>query len=87
VNQTARQIGGAIGIAVLVVILGTPHGPADAVARFDHLWIYGAGAALLSGLIGLTIPRPSTQSREVIDELSLERVAADADLTLADGAV
>jgi hypothetical protein len=37
------------------------------------------------GLIGLTIPRPSTQSREVIDELSLELVASD--LTLADGAV
>jgi hypothetical protein len=33
------------------------------------------------------IPRPSTQARDVIDELSLELVAVDADLTLADDAI
>jgi MFS family permease len=87
VNQTARQIGGAIGIAVLVMLLGTPHGAADAVNRFHHLWAYGAGTALLSGLIGSMIPQPSTQGRDVIDELSLELIAVDADLTLADEAV
>src|SRR4051812_1120813 len=59
VNQTARQIGGAIGIAVLVMLLGTPHGAADAVTRFHHLWIYGALTAALSGAIGWMIPRPS----------------------------
>ena len=86
VNQTARQIGGAIGIAMLVMLLGTPTGAADAVTRFHHLWTYGAGTALLSGLIGSLIPRPSEQASEVIDELSLELVAVDVDaeLTLAD---
>ena len=83
-NQTARQIGGAIGIAVLVMILGTRPGAADAVTRFHHLWAYGAGTALLSGLIGLMIPRPSTQARDGIDELSLELVAVDAVLMLVD---
>jgi EmrB/QacA subfamily drug resistance transporter len=87
VNQTARQIGGAIGIAVLVMLLATPLGAADAVNRFHHLWAYGAGTALLSGLIGSMIPQPSTQGRDVIDELSLELIAVDADLTLADEAV
>ncbi len=40
VNQTARQIGGALGVAVLVVVLGTPHSPSVALENFRHLWIY-----------------------------------------------
>jgi MFS family permease len=61
VNQTARQVGGAIGVAVLVMILGdTPEGGgASAVSDFHHLWAYGAATALASGLIGSFIPRPS----------------------------
>jgi EmrB/QacA subfamily drug resistance transporter len=50
VNQTARQVGGAIGVALLVVILGTPHTPAVALDNFRHLWWYAASMALLSGL-------------------------------------
>jgi EmrB/QacA subfamily drug resistance transporter len=63
VNQTARQIGGAIGVAVLVMVLGTPHDASDTVTRFHHAWTYGAGAALLSGLIGALVPRSSTPTR------------------------
>jgi hypothetical protein len=62
VNQTVRQIGGALGIAVLVVIVGTPSGAADAVNRFSHLWTWCAGAALLSGLVGALIPRPVAEA-------------------------
>jgi MFS family permease len=51
VGQTARQIGGAIGVAVLVVFLGTPHSPAEALTGFDHLWTYAAIAAAVAGLI------------------------------------
>ncbi len=49
VNQTARQIGGAFGVALLVVILGTPHSLPDALTHFQHLWWYAAGMAALSG--------------------------------------
>ncbi|MFI5286282.1 MAG: DHA2 family efflux MFS transporter permease subunit [Candidatus Dormibacteria bacterium] len=49
VNQTARQIGGAFGVALLVVILGTPHGLPDALIHYQHLWWYAAGMAALSG--------------------------------------
>jgi len=59
VNQTARQIGGAIGIAVLVMILGDPQTAGDGVGRFDQLWAYAAAAALLSGAIGALIPGPA----------------------------
>jgi EmrB/QacA subfamily drug resistance transporter len=58
VNQTARQVGGAIGIAVLVMLLGTATSPADSVTRFHHLWAYAAVTAALSGAIGAFIPRP-----------------------------
>ena len=61
VNQTARQIGGALGIAVLVMLLGEPEGTADALARFDRLWLFGASAAIVSGIIGSMIPRPVPQ--------------------------
>jgi EmrB/QacA subfamily drug resistance transporter len=50
VNQTARQIGGAIGIAILVVILGTPLSVPDALVHFRHLWFFSASMAAVSGL-------------------------------------
>ncbi|HEY5097194.1 MAG TPA: DHA2 family efflux MFS transporter permease subunit [Acidimicrobiales bacterium] len=51
VNQTARQVGGAFGVALLVVILGAPTGAATALASFHHLWWYCAGMAALAGLL------------------------------------
>ena len=69
VNQTARQVGGAIGIAVLVMLLGTPTGAADAVGRFHHVWIFGAITAVLSGLIGALIPKPHAHLVELTPEL------------------
>jgi MFS family permease len=57
VNQTARQVGGAIGIAILVAILGGPHHRTGAVAAFDQVWLYGAAMAALSGAIGAMIGR------------------------------
>jgi EmrB/QacA subfamily drug resistance transporter len=50
VNQTARQVGGAVGIAILVVILGTQSTPVAALAHFRHLWVYCASMAVLCGL-------------------------------------
>ncbi len=51
VNQTARQVGGALGVALLVVILGTPKSAAAALENFHHLWWYAAVMATLSGLV------------------------------------
>ena len=56
VNQTARQVGGVLGVAVLVAILGSAHGPA-ALHAFRHLWSYAAAMAVLSGL-ACTLLRP-----------------------------
>jgi EmrB/QacA subfamily drug resistance transporter len=57
VNQTARQVGGAFGVALLVVILGTPNGLADALNHFHDLWFYAAAMAAMSGLV-CTLIRP-----------------------------
>ncbi len=51
VNQTARQVGGAFGVAILVVILGTPRTPTAALVHFRHLWAFAAAMAVLSGLV------------------------------------
>jgi EmrB/QacA subfamily drug resistance transporter len=59
VNQTARQVGGAIGVAILVAIVGEPDGQISALAGFQHMWLYAAGMATLSGLIAVGLkPRP-----------------------------
>lgn len=60
VNQTARQIGGALGVAILVVILGTPKTSAAALDNFRHLWIYIATMAALAGVISTGLARRTT---------------------------
>ena len=61
VNQTARQIGGALGIAVLVALIGSQRRLADPIDGFHQLWAFAAVAALISGVIGSFIPRPSAR--------------------------
>lgn len=78
-DQTARQIGGAFGVALLVVILGTPHHRGDALTHFQHLWWYGAGTAALSGLVCTVIgnkPRVHLESTPAPTSVPASRVAA-----------
>jgi MFS family permease len=61
INQTCRQVGGAVGVAILVALLGKgTTGPA-ALAGFRHLWAFTALMAALTGAISLLLrpaPRP-----------------------------
>ena len=60
VNQTSRQVGGALGVAILVAILGSASSAGVALQHFRHLWAYSAAMALLAGSIaGLLRPQPS----------------------------
>jgi MFS family permease len=52
VNQTCRQVGGALGIAILVAILGKGSLEVD---TFRHLWIYAAVMAGSTGAISLLL--------------------------------
>ena len=55
-NSVARQVGAALGVALVIAILGTPTTVSAAAAAFDDAWTFGAacmfGAAL--GCLGVT---------------------------------
>ncbi|HVA02205.1 MAG TPA: DHA2 family efflux MFS transporter permease subunit [Acidimicrobiales bacterium] len=66
VNQTARQVGGAFGVALLVVILGSPHTAAVALDNFRLLWWYAASMAVGSGVAcSLLRPTEAASTRRV----------------------
>jgi NTE family protein len=54
VVSSARQLGGVLGIAVLVVILGNPT-PATAVAAFHHGWVLSICAFLAVAVVSLPL--------------------------------
>jgi hypothetical protein len=79
VNQTARQIGGALGIAVLVALIGSQRVLADPVDGFRQLWTFAAVTAAVSGVIGSFIPRPIAEGATDVDRLADEVLVVEAD--------
>jgi EmrB/QacA subfamily drug resistance transporter len=79
VNQTARQVGGALGVAVLVAILGTMSSPAAALEHFRHLWLFAAATAVVAGgLAALLGPGPVADEQTAKSHLGAGvRFAAD----------
>ena len=63
VNQTARQLGGVVGVALLVAILGTPTTLEAALDGFRDVWLLCAVASLTAGAIsslhGARVPAPA----------------------------
>jgi EmrB/QacA subfamily drug resistance transporter len=55
INASARQIGGVLGIAILVAILGTPS-PANALHVFDQGWTFIIAAAICAVPACLLLP-------------------------------
>jgi EmrB/QacA subfamily drug resistance transporter len=51
VNQTARQMGAVLGIALLVAVLGTPTSADAALDAFQRAWLLCAVAAITSAVI------------------------------------
>jgi EmrB/QacA subfamily drug resistance transporter len=51
INQTSRQLGAVLGIAVLVAILGTPATPAEAMDGFRDAWTMCAGFGIVTAAI------------------------------------
>jgi EmrB/QacA subfamily drug resistance transporter len=46
INQTSRQLGAVLGVALLVSILGSPTTAAGALHAFQHAWLLSAGASI-----------------------------------------
>jgi hypothetical protein len=52
-NQTARQVGGALGVATLSTLVRS--GSAGQVATFAHVYVFCSLAAVGAGLVGLAL--------------------------------
>ncbi len=52
-----RQVGLAVGVAVLVAVLGTPHGTSATLDAYRHGWEMIAAASLLSAAFGAVLLR------------------------------
>jgi EmrB/QacA subfamily drug resistance transporter len=63
VNQTARQVGGAVGVALLVAILADPATPQAALPHFRHLWMFSCAMAAAAGVISLMLRPAGTEAR------------------------
>jgi MFS family permease len=83
VNQTSRQVGGSLGIAILVLLTAKSAGLAETLVHFDHVWAFGAITSLAAGLIATRIPRASAKARAETKALQPELVDIDAGLPLA----
>ncbi len=53
--NTSRQVASALGVAILVTLLGTPASPAAARAVFQHGWIFAGAANLAAALVCLRL--------------------------------
>ena len=53
INQTSRQLGAVLGVALLVSIIGTPATTAAAMDAFRHAWLLSVVAALTCAALAL----------------------------------
>jgi hypothetical protein len=71
-NQTARQLGAVLGIAILVAVIGTPGSAGQALARFHVAWYVCAAAAVVSA--GISLLQPAVRAAVEPAALELEVV-------------
>ena len=65
-NQTARQVGAVLGVAILVAVLGTPTSLVQAHDRFRIAWAVCAAAAIGSALLAMRHDRVRMDAPEVL---------------------
>jgi hypothetical protein len=59
VVSMVRQVGFAVGVALIVAVLGTPAPGDDALTAFRHGWLVVAAVAVLAGVPALLLRRPA----------------------------
>jgi EmrB/QacA subfamily drug resistance transporter len=77
VLSMARQIGLAVGVAVLVAVLGSPADPEATLEAFRRGWYVTAAVAVLAGVVGVAarMPKPATAQPESATESAVARSA------------
>jgi NTE family protein len=66
-NAVARQVGAALGVAVVIAIIGTPS-PLRAAAAFDHAWTFTGLCLILAGLGCLFVERIATGTETALGD-------------------
>jgi EmrB/QacA subfamily drug resistance transporter len=69
INQTARQNGSVVGVAVVVAILGQPTSPDDALHRSKYVWVVCAVMATLSAVVS-SFQCPAVAERPAVPVLA-----------------
>ena len=69
-NSVSRQLGAALGVALVVAIIGTPS-PLQAAAAFDNAWTFGAICLFVAGLGCLLVGRVQTEAPSLGDAARL----------------
>ena len=86
VNSSARQIGGVLGIAVLVVIIGTPS-PTSTVDSLKNGWVFSAVCFALTAVVAAFVGRVEAPAQEEADSsIRPPNVIVPAADVVADGA-
>jgi hypothetical protein len=60
-----RQVGLAVGVAILIALLGSTAGSADPTGAFELGWAFIAAASLLAAVLGLVVLRPARRMATV----------------------
>jgi NTE family protein len=79
-NSVSRQLGAVLGVALLVVVVGTP-GPTEALAAFDRGWTFAAAclAVIAVGSLLLGRVRPSDAAGAPIVDATAEPDVTEED--------
>ncbi|MGH3069053.1 MAG: hypothetical protein ACRDMI_10785, partial [Streptosporangiaceae bacterium] len=72
----ARQVASALGVSVLVTLIGAPATAADAAAAFRHLWLVTAAASVLAATAAAFVRRPPPPSPPPSPHLADQTAAA-----------
>jgi MFS family permease len=57
-----RQVGLAVGVAVLVAVLGSPASPAGQLTAFRHGWIVAAAMAVAAAVAAVLLRKPAVRA-------------------------
>jgi len=78
-NSVSRQLGAALGVALLIAIIGTPTA-AQALHAFEHGWLFAGGCFLIAALVcgALVVRRPSEDDTRAVENTDSVRQTAEA---------
>jgi EmrB/QacA subfamily drug resistance transporter len=61
INTAARQVGGVLGVSILISVMGSL-GNGTAISAFRNAWIVDVAVTLLAGVLALSLKRPAVSS-------------------------